>query len=609
MSDARAPEGARWKVPDWKPFDDPPAAPPVADSPPSPAPPKMGVSVPLTAADFRDHWRELARYARLDEEDASAWDEVLGTFTEMGKKLRAAAQQEGASDSAELLDLAAKCDKVGALQLDAEQSSERAETGRFTVRLRQIETLQDCVLSMRALEILDGEHEFFAIDYTDWEDLHARGLVSPHKLSRQQLAALKGIKVFDDALGAIPAPEALRVPLSLEEIQGHWDELAPWCTTSAHAPAKLFDDIEIIDVDKGTRNPWLTAKQRSEIEARGFTYLDMAQVQRMYGAGWRHTVPVDSWFALRERGIVRDSHLSADTVRSLLSVPFFKELFDLRFNVPLIEQRAREYEQRASTERRKKRNRRMTVAVGLSAAIALGYGGWRHFLKPSQDLRADEIALLGAAKAARKERVEQINTVIEAVSRKGGTFGSIATAEEERLSGPSFKLPEFHTKPDAARFESIAEKAGVAHFEKGMFEAASKLWSEAFIYSPSSLAALHNLAYAKARMGQRDSALEIAILALSLKQEDPNLVRWKTWRLLAALTRDQTESEQVTAENVYLIAFALNKDWDEVCKTLLQDGRDFGDFVKRAVNGAFERLPNPSAARPAVKACATPAAF
>ncbi len=654
MSDNRPPEGARWKIPDWKPFPDAePLAAPLSDASTTP---KMGIEVPITPTDFRAHWKELAHYARLNREDVDF--------------LQSAELQE-------LLDTA----HHNWLSLTTEQQRELEETGRCTATLRQIEKITALWHKARALAaergISKAANYAFSVDYTEWEDLHRQGLVSPHNMSREQLEALDGLDVFDDARLAVYS-RGLSVTLSsLVEIQVHWNDLRKWFRVTNHTPSEFFDAIEIIDPEKGTRRPLLTATQLSEMKARGFTYLNIAQVERMHTAGFYQAIPVDSWLALREKGIVSEHHLDEFEVRQLLSVPFFRELFDLKFNVQLIEERAR---QAAERGKRKRTPGLLAVVAVISIAVVVVYAvshstreeettlpntavvpakeessspssidgknekmeqspkanmppppqRLEHADKeepaplstavvPAQEsnppidsisrARSDEVRLLEAAERAYKEKMAELSAVISSAQEENSPFEAIVSAEAKRVAKPAVELPAFSTKPDNARAESIGKEATVRHFGQAQFESAAQLWTQVFIYQPSNLAALHNLAYAKGRAGDKGTAFRFAVLALSINKGSQTAEYWKTWRLIGALASNETGEQRKGAENAYLVAFALNRDWDSVCKTLLEDGRSFGDGVKEVVTGVFDRLPAPPAESPAWENCASPPAF
>jgi hypothetical protein len=729
--DELPPEGARYKYRDWNPG----AIPPDSTQEESRAShdaeetPAAGILVPITARDFREHWPELARYARLPKDrvgEFQKWAELARDINNLTTDL---AQLKKHGDSSADESPLPPATRLWALYSVPDQISETLPTGlqallaelKSYVRsiltpeqwagveardaimfeytqfsrlpflrnrlprlalffqdrsallngiLAQLDHKQRVVFTegaadiqlnlvqvLKALELPDAA-SFFSVDLIDWFSLKSHSLVNEEYLTREQLTELKDFKPFNVALGRRPTPNpGPTVPIHLVEFQTNWDRLSSLARITKN-------DIALIEYrERKTKNgdviePFLNEDQKDQLTAAGYTYISLQQIERLYSIGRFISVSSAVWLEHREIGVVFDQFLTEDVVRKLRAYPHFSDIYDTKYNAPLIAQRQAEQQkrdqedaERARQERRARRRKTyrkffLFVLIGALALAAYEYYGRSVVVSsdrttpqttqpappppsivtqstiPSPDAqntgeeRGKEalqylvaffehrkyLSTDGALKVA-NDSFDNVMRIAELA--QAGDDAATYQAEATRVGTLEYPLgesSEFDNRKEARKIN----RETLASYREDIRKAIDSQWN-ALTYASNDVEVAGNLAYYLAFGQDYAMAGRMATYALSIPSpKSPATGRSADWQTLGISLAALGDIDK--GRNAFLAALAISNSLSGYCKSLLSHGKMFGENVQKAATAAFERIRerNQSDVDPA---CAYPPSF
>lgn len=724
--DELPPEGARYKNRDWNPGAIPPDTRRDEVHPSSDAdgPPPAGILVAITAKDFRSHWPELARYARLPADQVSEAKEIaalaedlehlVGDLERLKTHLTATPNELSAAPAVRLWALYSIPDTI--LQnipadhqaLLAELSSyirsiitpeqwagveardatlfERAQFsylpylldrlprlehfvtavvyGKNTLidgflelldpkqKLTFSETTEDIQLRLvqvlKALELPDAD-KIFSVDLIEWLNLKSRGLVSEDNLSDTQLEALSDFPPFSDALERRPRPKSgLSVPIQLVEFQTNWARLSQHARVWKSSAA-MIEDIEHDAEEDEHQIPFLSEEQRAQFTTAGNTYFTLHQIERMYRRDWQIFIGAEKWLQLRKEGLVFDDFLTEEVVGKLRSYDHFREIYDAKYNKPLIAQRQAEQQKKRRDEAEKarkeqKESKRKTYRILFLVGLIVGVVALTAY---EYDRRSNFISTSGAAsQTTQKPQSTAPQAIIQTpkVEQSPQQQIFIESREQTPVSplGPDNQRSEANQPKNSLYWQGIS-KAAVSAFDgigpvmeaasrgddyyalaseiqrvkslkyplDGVFPlesrtAARKLNEDAlavFRDNPGYALSLQsralatyandteiagNLAHYLLLNELNEQALLTALYALAVPPGKLTTGSPANWQVLAsAFARlDRTKN----AEDALLVGLAITANLDGFCKSLLRHGTEFGPKVQSVVTTIFKKI-------------------
>lgn len=483
-----------------------------------------------------------------------------------------------------------------------------------------------------------AKHQLFTVDLTEWMQLRSQGLVSEHNLTEAQLKEFSGIRVFDEALKHIPQPESsLFVRLKIEDIERNWSSFTEFAVFRSSDPPRMVDDIEIINKENNERIPWLSERQKKEVEARGKTYLTINQTRRMYQAGWSLNCGVDYWMELQIEDKVDISLLEEDDIKHLLNIEIFREWYDRKFNKPLIEKKHRHWEEQRRIEQEKikiekerlekiKKQRKIKIVGVAIFSIALISGLIYAALTiklqsaaldtPSQpsptapstntqaatstpssskppgaetyDQRRSFISNAGTLDVA-KDKYGDVLSIIKIASNSSDE--DVYEAEKARSTALTYPLGATSIFDDRPRARNI-NKETLAIYKTNPSQAISMQW-DAVTLAQNDIEIAGNLGYYFLQNADPGKAIRMAVYALSIPPRPPsNTGRSADWQTLGIAMAMQNDVENATS--AFFVALAITKSLSGFCTSLRAHGTQFGEKVQDAVTNVFAHINNRS---------------